>query len=515
MQHRSSTFILWAGLFLLFILMVAGWGYTFGHENSIQLTPLLLHAHDSSLYTSDFYVQEAASRFPNERSFYLSLLMPFGKQLEWPSFLLFTAASLLLMRSLVGIGEHISGSRRIAFAGIILLLFPLNFHALGMNELFSREISATLMSDALAAAAFWMMLQRKVWPTFLFIILSTCMHPLAGLQLFLLITGSLCIEAVWEKKIRGVFQTYKWPVLAYVCTGGVYIVLLQIGLQDETWDDALFFQSFFVFRNAHHYIPTAYSTEDWLMLGPLFILAPFLLFSKQRLLWSASILILLGCVIYTCGVLYLHNVTIATAQWFKSTMWLEAIAVFALLGAINRLLIRIKMQRSVLVTSALVFTFSAAWWLVHFPTISGWKNNTAYELPFFERTTHEIDISRQIAAHTPKDALLIQPASLDEIKYYSQRSGYVDYKALTHTKGFILEWAERFKEIYHVDPATSKVISFAAVGLADQQFRNLTPATLHQLHVTRGITHIVTFADVELPFHVIAMNQSYIVYQLQ
>ncbi len=514
MHQKRSHIYIWIGILLLFILMVIGWGYTFGHENSIQLTPLLLHAHDSTLYPGDFYVQEASARFPNERSFYLSLLMPFGEHLEWPSFLLFTAASILLFRSLIGIGEHISGSKRLAFAGIILLLFPLNFHALGMNELFSRELSATLMSDAIAAAAIWMLLRNKIWLGYSLIILSTFMHPLAGLQLFLLVTGSLFIQALTERNVKSAVVKYGWPVLVYLCTGGVFIALLQMGLQDEPWDDALFFQSFFVFRNAHHYMPTAYSTEDWMMLGPLFILAPLLLFRKQRFLWFFCILILAGCLVYSLGVLYMHSVTIATAQWFKSTMWLEAIAVFALLGAASRLLSSFNMRQTILWTFSLVIVFSLAWWLIHFPTISGWKTNTAYELPFYERTTPEIDISRQIAEHTAKDALFIQPASLDELKYYSKRSGYVDYKALTHTKGFIHEWSARFEEIYSINPATSDVISFAAVGLADQHFRNLTPDTLQHLHTTRGITHIVTFADVALPYPIIAQNQRYIVYQL-
>lgn len=515
MKVDKHKLYIWLGICILLMLLVVGWGYTFGHENSIQLTPLLLHAHNHQLYPHDFYVQEAASRVPNERSLYLSLLYPFGENLAWPSFVLFIAATALLLRSLVGIGQYITGSVLLAFSGIVLLLFPFNFHALGMNELFSRELSATLMSDALAAFAIWMILQQKTLASYAAVLLSTCMHPLAGLQAFLLITGSIFVQSMIAGDLRTTWKKYLWPVCIYLATGGVYIVLLQMGMHNETWDDALFFQSFFIFRNAHHYIPTAYSTTDWLMLGPLFLLAPISLFRKQPFLFYFSLLILIGCVIYTFGVLSLQSVTIATAQWFKSTMWLEVIAIFSFLKLLSTILTKISLKQSVFITSGIACIFSISWWFIHFPKYSGWKNNIAYELPFYEKTTPEIDISRQISKTTPVDALFIQPASLDELKYYSRRSGYVDYKALTHTKGFIQEWSERFKEIYQVDPATSDIISFAAVSLADQQFRNLTPATLSQLHITRGITHIVTFADVELPFHIIAMNQSYIVYQLQ
>ncbi|HNA59087.1 MAG TPA: hypothetical protein PLJ43_13240, partial [Chitinophagales bacterium] len=65
MRSTQRQFILWGSLLALCAAMVVVWGYTFGHENSIQLIPFALHAHDPSLYDQDFFVSHAAARFPN------------------------------------------------------------------------------------------------------------------------------------------------------------------------------------------------------------------------------------------------------------------------------------------------------------------------------------------------------------------------------------------------------------------------------------------------------------------
>lgn len=514
MTLKQNTVYLWTGIIVLFISMLVCWGYTFGHENSIQLIPLALHAHDSSLFPHDFYVQEAAARFPNERSFFLMLLYPFGTHLEWPAFILFTISTLVLFRALIGIAEHISGSRMIGFLTLLIVIFPFNFHALGMNELFGRELSATLLSDASAAMALWMYLRERRWPTFALLIFSTLMHPLAGLHMFLLICGAEAIQACVTKTIKQTITRYLLPVLVYALTAGTFIIFLQTGLQNVDWTDAEFFRSFFVFRNAHHYIPTAYPTNDWWMLGTLFLLAPILLFRKQRRLSYFSMLIIIGCIFYSIGVLDWRSVTIATAQWFKTTMWLEFIGFAALLTFMHARMQQWRMPKPAMILKIGVVLFCVGWWLRIFPTYAFWKTEMAYEFPFYMRVTPEIDISRQIAQHTPKDALLIQPAGLDEIKYYSMRSSYIDYKALTHTKGFIREWSKRFEEVYGIAPATSEVISFAAVGVADAHLREISPEQLDHLHRTKHITHLVTFADVQLPYPVVAQNTKYIVYQL-
>ncbi|HMZ88486.1 MAG TPA: hypothetical protein PLM90_03615 [Chitinophagales bacterium] len=514
MRSTQRQFILWGSLLALCAAMVVVWGYTFGHENSIQLIPFALHAHDPSLYDQDFFVSHAAARFPNERSFFMLLLMPFGNNLEWPSFIIYVVCSLLLFRALYGIAIHLLEDPWYAFGALMLLIFPLNFHTLGLNELFGRELSTSLLSDTACAWAIWHFLQHKKWSPWLLLIFATLMHPLSGLQVFLLISATLFTQSVLSRRVSQFLRMYGLQIALYMFTGGAFIIALQLGLDDTQWDDATFFQTFFVFRNAHHYIPTAFPHKDWVLLGPLYLITPFLLYRQSKALFIFSLWIIGGCIAYSFCVLQLHSVTVATAQWFKSTMWLEWFMIIAIMLTGKTLITNIKGRSYGPAIYALTVLVSVAWLLIVFPQYRFWKINTAYELPFYEVTTPEIDISRQVKERTAKSDFLIQPAGMDELKYYSERSSFVDYKALTHTKGFIKEWSRRFELVYDIDPATSKVISFDAVRLADEHFRALTPEKLRELHQTYAISHIVTFADVQLPFALLYKNEKYALYQL-
>jgi len=510
---KQNTFLIWSLLLLFMGLLMLGWGYTFGHENSIQLVPMALYHADNALYPHDFFIHSADDRPIHERTFFLLLMKPFGDALVWPSFIMFVICSLILFRAIIGIGTELTGSLSLAFSALILVAFPFNFHSLGMNELISRELSAALVSDMASLCAIWMFIRKKVRSTYLLLILSTGMHPLSGFQVALLITGALFTDALVKKQLKPYCKKYGPVIAGYFIVAILFISYLRAAMGNSTWNDAEFFHSFFVFRNAHHYIPTQFPKTDWLLLTPLFLLTPFLLFKQNKQLFYISLFIIGGCVLYSIGVLHYHSVTVASAQWFKTTAILE---VFSLILVLNLLKSWItaygkNMARYIL---PVYLISSVASFLFKFPGYDHWRNSTDYEFPFYTRETPEIEISRQLAEKTDKDALILQPAGLDEVKYYSKRSSYIDYKALTHTRAFIEEWSARFREVYAIDPATSKVISFAARDAADSNFKDITPEKLRDLQETRGITHIITFADVQLPFESAGSNERYIIYKL-
>jgi len=162
----------------------------------------------------------------------------------------------------------------------------------------------------------------------------------------------------------------------------------------------------------------------------------------------------------------------------------------------------------------LVTIICAAWVLFVFPGLPVLKKDIAYEFPFYTKMTAEIDISIQASKLTPTNALFIQPCSFDELKNYGQRSSYVDYKALTHTKSFIKEWAERFEDVYGVKALTSTEISFDAMDLADENFLKITPEKLEKLKSEKGITHIIIPNETVLPFKLITGNAEYTIYEL-
>lgn len=112
------------------------------------------------------------------------------------------------------------------------------------------------------------------------------------------------------------------------------------------------------------------------------------------------------------------------------------------------------------------------------------------------------------------DALFIHPCHFTELKYFGQRSSFVEYKALTHTKSFLLEWSKRLKTIYNLDYYYSPS-GYYTCAYADDEFRKWDEEGLKFLNKEYGITHILTFADVQLQLPIVAQNKKYIVYDCQ
>ncbi len=501
-------------LTLLYFALLLIWGYTYGHSNSIQLMPYAQYLNDNTLFTNDFFIQNAAKNFPNERSFYIFLIQPFDVYMEWAVFIEYTIFMLFLLFALFKIALLLLKNEIYAFTAIILLFFPLLFHTLGLNELHSAEFSATLASDTFSAWAILTWLQGKNVRSYLLLILSTLFHPLAGLQVFLLISGVIFIKAIQEKTIKNYFKGIFPLVLGYVFTAGLFIYSLNGRLNDAPFDSADFFQVFFVFRNAHHYIPSQFVLNDIIILTPLYLFTPFILYRYNKNLFIFSLVILFGCIVYTIGVELLESPLFAEAQWFKTTIWLEFFGVISVLLFLRRIIPKLEQVKYAKRFFVFVLIVCGGWILFVFPGLHLLRNEIAYEFPFYKKITPEIDISVQAGKLTPKDALFIQPCSFDELKNYGQRSSYVDYKALTHTKSFIQEWSYRFEEVYNINALTSPEISFEAANKADENFLKISPEKLELLKREKGITHIIIPIETELPFKVIGRNTKYTIYEL-
>lgn len=503
---------IWLSILYIFMLLI--WGYSYGRENSVQLIPYAQYLNDNSLFPQDFYIQSAGKNTPNERSFFMLLIKPFGSAMEWAVFIQHYIFSLLLFTGMFRISYLLLKNRIYSFCSLIILLIPLQYHTLGLNEIYGGELASSLVAVSLSVWAIYYWLKNKVAVTFALLIISTLMHPLVGLQTFLLITGSQFILSVINKNIKPFFLRYGLPVLIYFLTAGVFIYLLNARFNDTAIENETFFRLFFVFRNAHHYLPSEFPVRDILILAPLFFITPFFLYHHSKELFVFSLLIISGCIIYTVGVEVLESIFFAETQWFKTTYYLEFFMVIGGLLFMQKIIPAFKKIHYSKVFFASVIALSIFWVLIVFPGIEVSKNVIAYEFPFYKKITPEIDISQKAKKVTRPDALFIQPCSLDALKYYSQRSGYIDYKAITHSKSFIAEWAERFKEVYNVDPLHSEVISFDAVQLADQNYAKLTQEQVFKLKEERGITHMIAPVEFKLNFRELATNSVYTIYEL-
>ena len=135
-----------------------------------------------------------------------------------------------------------------------------------------------------------------------------------------------------------------------------------------------------------------------------------------------------------------------------------------------------------------------------------------YDFFFLSKKNPEIEIAGIAKEKTPKDALFIVPMNHTHFKNYSERSTYVDYKAVIHRKSIIPIWYKRIQEIYGVNIDTRQS-GEDNVLVGNNNFRNLTIEELKRFS-EQGIQYLLTFKDVDLPLEKVGENVGFVIYKL-
>lgn len=501
-------------LFCLYAVLLLCWGYQFGDGDLIQIDPLIKAMKDQSLYQKDFYIQQANEHFPNERSFFLMLLLPFSSHLETVSFIFHVLFSFILLSGLFCICKIFLENQLLRFCLLPFLFIPLYNINLGTNELYYGILHPSLTAKALGAWALFFWIKRKIFPAYCIIILSTLQHPVAGLQLFLLCSASDLFILIFSKQTKQFRNSFLTSVLVYLFIAGTYIFTIQTRFGNSNVDSQAFFEIFFLFRNPHHYLPSAFPLHSWIILGPLLLSAPFIWKKLNGQIFLFICFALAGCILYSIAVELFHSTTIGPIQWFKTTIWLEFLSLISLFILIEKLFPFLKKFEKTIGFKIAAVCFVCIIILFVNPGYSSFQNEKEYyNFPFNKGTFPEQDISLQAKRLTDKNALFIQPCSFSALKYYGERASVVDYKALTHRKGFIIEWAQRFQDVYQInfdtDPSGLNTTAFA-----DSQFKNLSESDILALQKKYDINYVLTFSDVYYIFPLIAENEKYKIYQL-
>jgi hypothetical protein len=125
----------------------------------------------------------------------------------------------------------------------------------------------------------------------------------------------------------------------------------------------------------------------------------------------------------------------------------------------------------------------------------------------------EITIAETIRKTIPLNAVFIQPFENTELKFYSQRSSYVEFKANVRHQSYVGEWYSRIHEVYGVDYFSS-VKGFELQSKANECFEHLSVTQLNGLKA-KGVTHILTRKQSPPAMgKLVIANKIYAVYQL-
>jgi hypothetical protein len=458
---------------------------------------------NNNLYPSDYYIQHIIQRIPNERYFLASLLSLSGKYLEIFTFLIHALSSIALIYGLFLIGKKFLTNEKTIWLFIFLLLFPFYKFNLGGNDIYYNSIN---IAKACSIWVIYMALEKRFYLVVGLAVLATLLHPMAGFQISVLCFGSYLVFFIKHFIEKKILSEEKYTIKKYFISLTIYLIFatlwigsMFLGFAKSDLSPTLFAE-IINFRLPHHFVPTSFGLKNYIILAPLFLFAWFYFYKRNDILFYFFSISICGLIIYCILLLGFHQYDIISSQWFKTTVWLKPLAIIAILAYLEeKNYISFIQKIPVFVYGILVILLSLL------------KSND-YHFPMISYKNAEIEIAILAEAKTPQNAVFVTPASCTFFKYYSERSSYIDFKAVTHSKDALGEWYSRIKEVYHLENTTEKGLNLTSI--ADQNFSQCTKNDFMALQ-NKGVSHLLCSKNQVLELPIIAENQDFIIYELR
>jgi hypothetical protein len=499
---RREQYRKWLILGSVYLMLIAFHGYRFGDEDMTETLSYALYLKDQSLYPQDLYIQAIGTNQLNERYPFTLLLSLFSGHLAWASFILHLVTTLLLLS---GLWEFSSRYLRTEGGKILLLLATLivTYHLnLGGNEIWYHYFVPSHLAKCIAVWGLVFWLHKHPVKAYSVVALATFAQPVVGAQLALL----FFLTDLFQFRERG-FKIFQGP-LVFGLTAGIWITAVFTShlISDQSITNREFYEIMET-RLAHHYFPSYYPLRSWFILMPILVTACWIWKSQDKRLFYLFLWSFTGMMIYLTGIEVLEIPAMLSLQWFKITVWLKPLAILALL-----LWIESNLRFFPEFISPWILPASLASTLL---LLSGFIPHPVHRplhLPGTNYYTAEMDLALQMKEILPPDACIIIPPDVTGIRYFSQRSLFVDYKSNIHSKRYLAEASRRRKELYGMDLSIRR-IGKDLVTEGKAHYQKLT-ATDFNRYRNRGVHYVMTTGNHRLELPVIAENSLFTLYQL-
>ena len=502
---------------LVWSLLIVRFGYRYGTGDQVELLPYTLYLHNPALYPHDFFIQGLNASVPNERTVMAHLILPFVNHLEIFCFLMQLFSTVLLVMGLQQLAYRFIHNKYLAWLAILIAMIPLNDFALGNVELYSECFQASGLAVAIVVWAINLFLDRKFLATSLLMSVATFIQLLEGLDVMIVLSLMMLFMLV----VRQIpLKTFAAFCGIYFCTAGVYLFVILMGKMGHApgnytaITNAELFKILFAFRHPHHFIFMSFPKIKMLVFFLLTLCALVFYSEHSRKTFEFVLLGLFGVIFYAFMVDDFHNVFIGNFQFYKITIWMKFLGVVAVIGLAEEFYTgkwhlpdMLKFEKGALITFALLC------WVVIIKFNAYLPYNVPFQLFGMKEKDDMIAICEKIKEVTPPDAVFVQPFDNTELKFYGQRSSFVEFKANVRHKSFVGEWYRRIRIVYSISADDVKQ-GFALKDIADANYYT-TDNWQFNRKSGYGITYMLVKKDYRpLYGDLILSNDSYAVYKL-
>lgn len=466
-----------ASVLVLYAMVIVYQGYTYGIHDQSEILPVIYSMAHQGYYPLDLYVQSYLDAGVTERTVFQFIYRWVGYSSPWVTFFWHLVVSCSLILGLLKIASLLIRNAFFQILAIGVLLTLGHHFSLGGNELYYSSLTPGLCAKSLAVWGIYYWLKRNYMLWSVFLILSTYLQPVTGLQVLLITSMSLVAGAVLHSNFK-TFPLKAWAIYVVLCTPWLLLLYLNNGISG----DPAFFKKIIEFRLSNHFIPTKFSISGWLFTIAMALISMAAFKGNIR---RFCFIIVAGCFLYFILYKNLNWVHVTYSHWYNTTIWIEFFGIVALFRLMEKPVYDKKWIRKTGIVMPVFLLLLVSLYRFQLKP----ESNPQYSLPWFKDITPEVQISLLAKDLTQRDALFVAPYDLTAFSWYSKRSLYVNYRSMMSHEPFLRNWYDRMQQVYQYR-AEDQEAGFKFSNFANAVFS--TPA--HESIMVwkqSGITHFI------------------------
>lgn len=420
-------------------------GYLFNTTDTVEPLLLVYKKLNPALYAQDFYVEAAQGVF-TVRYYFVELIVMLAKVFDVSTIAFVgTFASLFFgFWGIIRLVRELTEKTEVAYLSVFFISFFFLSWTVGGNVLHYHLFISSAIAKPLSIWGLYYLLRQRYALSAILIGLAGLFQVLVSLQLALIILAVLVLMRLWK-------PTFRWGAFWLIAISPMLLPILYrqffMPAQDSI-ETERFYEILYFFRNPQHYMPSLFPAKDYLKLSLVSILGLssllYFLPSRRKIQVALfALIIIMGVGVYTVSLELLGIYSIGKLQWFKTTIWLTALAAMGIALAVNFVLSKLFKPLHIYVLACLL------------PIALLFKDAYLYDQPIaLNHASSEQkelqEIHHWIRENTPLQALFSTLVQDESFGCESQRSQTVSLNPMIHEPWFIVQWYERFHLQYGV-----------------------------------------------------------------
>ena len=425
---------------LLALFFLATKGYQYGKADQAEHLPQVLKMLDGRLFQNDFFLTQNAQTF-SIRQYFVWLVYGFSLVfgIKTACFLGCFGSIFALVLGLMYLMQQFTQTKIAPYFFAILVVFVFYNFTIGGNNITYPMFICSSLAKAFVPFALAYFIQKKYAYAFLLLGIASWFQVLVGLQVAVILVAILVTTGFYGKALRffGFFVVVASPILVPI----IYVQFVATQ-HFSAAQNAEFIAILTHFRNANHYLPSAYPLMQYLKFGGLLglfcvvnvCLAQKKLGVERRFIWSFMGISLLGMLVYFLGFERLNIAFLAKTQWFKTSLWVAMLCCVPLAELLAHFWGKRRFFSDKVLWSLLILgNFLVGFWL---------------QKQVFKPATALEKIHFWIADHTPLQAQILSLPTDHSFACEAKRSQPVSWQAVIHEPFFMLLWKKRIDSLY-------------------------------------------------------------------